>query len=182
MSKAKSSQKSAYFGVLFLLLFGMAWLIAPILSSNTMHNSLAWLLFVAEAVFLLWAIRKWRKLPGAPTKRAVNQKFNFILGMESIAIVAAVFVCRALQVSDATGAAIAIVVGVHFIPLAKLFALPLYNLLAVLLVIAGAACFAIIVTHPNNLSATLSIDYAVSAILAFIAGLTVARYASKSRI
>jgi hypothetical protein len=58
--------------------------------------------------------------------REIGKRFYIVFGLELAAILVAVLVLRALHFPDYISCAVALIVGVHFFPLAALFESPVY--------------------------------------------------------
>jgi hypothetical protein len=58
--------------------------------------------------------------------RDIGKRFYIVFGLELAAILVAVIVLRALHFPDYISSAVALIVGVHFFPLAALFESPVY--------------------------------------------------------
>jgi hypothetical protein len=80
------------------------------------------------SLFLIRRGRKLQRFSGVKGRwpAAVRNKFIRTVTAEVVAIVAVVCVCNALRRYDLIAPGIALVVGLHFLPLAKVFRSPIY--------------------------------------------------------
>ncbi|MFM9587886.1 hypothetical protein ACKI1J_00100 [Streptomyces scabiei] len=127
-------------GVGFLALFGLGWWL---LGSSAFAGVLRPVLIGAGcvvAVGLMLAAR--RLLPasaGGPFPADRRRRFNQINGLQWLLIIAIVAVCRLVEVPVLVPPLVAVVVGLHFLPLAVVFEQPRLRVPAVLLAASGAA-------------------------------------------
>lgn len=125
-------------GAVFMFSFGIVWLLIGLLQGRP---SPAWLrlslLFVGIALGASIAIMGMRasSFPhdaSSPTAQRlatnceIGRHFYIIFGVELAAIFLAVAVLKAIHYPDYILSGIAIIVGVHFFPLAALFRAPVY--------------------------------------------------------
>jgi len=123
-------------GAVFMFAFGLIWLLIGLLrgrpSPARLRVSLLFLGIALGASIATLGLRASR-LPhnAAPltpqqiaTNREIGQHFYLIFGLELAAIFLAVVVLRAIHYPDYILCGIALIVGVHFFPLAALFKTP----------------------------------------------------------
>lgn len=165
------SEKSSYLSNIIVTVFAIAWLSFPLLSQAAVYRASAAAILIVELPLLFWLWFKWRALPSVSNgaSSGLRRTYNRITGAEMAAIFLVVVLCRMLGQPGAIGPAIAIVVGLHFIPLAKVFRIPLYNLTATMLVLAGVICLVAVVREPASMGTRLAVSYAGSLILLFTA-------------
>ncbi|MFF6785150.1 hypothetical protein [Streptomyces sp. NPDC012510] len=127
-------------GVGFLALFGLGWWL---LGSSAFDGLPRQVLVVAGGVVtvgLMLAARRF--LPssaGGPFPVGRRRRFNQINGIQWLLIIAIAAVCRHLEVPTLIPPLIAVVVGLHFLPLAAVFEQPRLRIPAALLIASGAA-------------------------------------------
>jgi hypothetical protein len=134
--------------------FGIVWLLIGLLvaaSSTGLRLSLllagiALGVSVATLGFLTTRLPR-DTVPPTPDQiaafRATGRRFGLILGLETAAIIVAVAVLNVIHYPGYIPCAIALIVGVHFFPLAPLFRAPIYHVTGFLgCVIALAGAFA----------------------------------------
>ncbi|MFJ6632662.1 hypothetical protein ACIQMR_14905 [Streptomyces sp. NPDC091376] len=127
-------------GVGFLALFGLGWWL---LGSSAFDGSTRLVLLVvgcAVTVGLMLAARRF--LPasaGDPFPVGRRRRFNQINGLQWLLIIAIVVVCRQVGVPVLVPPLIAVVVGLHFLPLAAVFEQPRLRIPAALLIASGSA-------------------------------------------
>lgn len=164
-------EKSSYLSGIIVTAFAMAWLFFPLLSQSAVYRASAAAILILELLLLFWLWLKWRTLPSVSNSASpgLRRTYDRITWAEMAAIFFVVVLCRVLGQPRTIGSAIAIVVGLHFIPLAKVFRVPLYNLTAAMLVFAGVICLVAVVRDPGSMGAQLAVSYAGSLILLFTA-------------
>ncbi|MCC3763561.1 hypothetical protein K3N28_10805 [Glycomyces sp. TRM65418] len=129
-------------GVMICAFFGLGWYFAGhgVLSDGPA----AWIgLAVAVAVTVALAVASGRV---ASTRRRPRElpkdwlrRNGLWIGFEVVLIVAAILVFRALGLVEFLPGTIAIIVGVHFIPLAPTFDEPMYRWTGAAVIVAGIA-------------------------------------------
>ncbi len=75
-------------------------------------------------------------------RRADGRRFALINAVQWVAIVLAVVAANVLHAPERIPSLIALIVGLHFFPLARLFRAPVYNLTAGAMCVAAVASFA----------------------------------------
>ncbi|MFZ1988251.1 MAG: hypothetical protein WAW96_00635 [Alphaproteobacteria bacterium] len=127
-------------GICIGALFGMGWLYYAI----TFDHAPSWALYAAYAVTAalviagIMHIRSERK-SGAKQSNAVRIAFLIVLAIEVGAIVASVILLQRFHLMQYVVHAIAAIVGLHFLPLAKIFRRPTYYATGLAIVAATAA-------------------------------------------
>ncbi|MGH9481844.1 MAG: DUF7010 family protein [Terriglobales bacterium] len=136
MFRTSARLKGIGIGSIFMALFGGLWMVAAL-------NAASWVWLVAcvllptslllvRAVGMLVASRQSRGLEPAPTveeslmQRAQGRRFGWIFLTEAGAIVIVVNLLANAGRGNWILAAVGIIVGLHFLPLARLFETPLY--------------------------------------------------------
>ena len=122
---------------------------------------------------LLVAVDRWRGGRSAPSE--VRKRRGRIIGVasavEGVTIFAAAAVLANLGRRDLIAPAVVIVVGLHFVPLARWIPAPIYYLTAALLVMVGTAGAAI----PDVAVRVLMICFGAAAVLWFSCGVVLLR-------
>lgn len=144
LSVSRAAVRGIASGVFFMSLFGMLWAYTGIMGLSGW--GMPFLLVIAVAIgialciggiFLMRASRELTKEVSEPPEfldgRRTRYWFNFILAAEGLAIAIAIAVCRAISHTELIPPVIALIVGVHFFPLAPLFQVRLYYLTGTLL-------------------------------------------------
>ncbi|MGW1674121.1 hypothetical protein [Streptomyces sp. NPDC002324] len=127
-------------GVGFLALFGLGWWL---LGASAFGGPVRLVLMVVGcvvAVALMLAARRF--LPasaGGPFPADRRRRFNQINGLQWLLIIVIAVVCRQAGAPVLVPALVAVVVGLHFLPLAVVFEQPRLRVPAALLVASGAA-------------------------------------------
>lgn len=128
-------------GTIVLAVFGLGWWLAG-------ASTLAWpgmpvTAAVGSAVACGLVVSAFRHRPaagGGPLgDTAVRRTFNRVNAAQWIAIVAVVAAANALGAVACIPGLIAVIIGLHFLPLARLFEQPAFRVTAALLVAAGLA-------------------------------------------
>jgi len=137
-------------GAAIMFGFGIAWLLIGVLVAPSSIGLRLSLLLAGIALGVSVAAMGLRasRLPRdvvAPTPdqiaafRATGRRFGLIFGLETAAILVAVAVLNVVHQPDYIPCAIAVIVGVHFFPLAPLFKAPIYNVTGILGCVTGVA-------------------------------------------
>ncbi|MER6678765.1 hypothetical protein [Streptomyces sp. NPDC000983] len=131
-------------GVGFLALFGLGWW----LLATSAFGGTARLVEVVVgcAVTLALMLAAHRLLPpsaGGPFPADRRRRFNQINALQWLLIIAIAVVCARAGTPVLIPPLVAIVVGLHFLPLAAVFEQPRLRVPAVLLVVAGASGIAV---------------------------------------
>lgn len=134
-------------GVMFMTFFGALWSAIGIIGSNQLGAP--WLLVlsgIATLTLLIGAISLFGKARNANNVTAlkerekwntINRKFGVICGLEGLAILIASVLCNVFDRFEVFFPIMAIIVGVHFIPLARLFRENFYYGTGIVLSILG---------------------------------------------
>jgi hypothetical protein len=140
------------FGAAILTLFGLAWAMAALLNYRA-HPHWAVILALWIAASLIAAAVFRMICPGGtaaadPNRAAAEGKragmwFGIIFGLEGALIAGAAILLSANGLQNWIPVAAAAIVGIHFLPLARLFRVPLYYFTGIVSVIAAAASFAV---------------------------------------
>ncbi|ETP70362.1 hypothetical protein G159_02195 [Planococcus glaciei CHR43] len=128
-------------GVFFMAIFGALWAYTGIMGLQKPAGTTRWLLAIAVLVgvgfcvagFLL--MRSARRFPGGgqkPGKRHLL-KFNLIFAAEGVSIATVNLICNATGNLNLLPILVAVIVGLHFLPLASLFRVKLYYATGLLL-------------------------------------------------
>ncbi|MER6184140.1 hypothetical protein [Streptomyces sp. NPDC001652] len=127
-------------GVGFLALFGLGWWLLGSSAFDGLTRLVVIAVGCAVTVALMLAARRF--LPasaGGPFPVDRRRRFNQINGLQWLLILVIVAVCRHLGVPVLVPPLVAIVVGLHFLPLAAVFEQPRLRIPAALLIASGAA-------------------------------------------
>ena len=147
---SRSAVRGVASGLLFLALFGTVW--AWVGASGMQGWGYPWLrvataivgiILLAGGIRLLRASRPLSdETVGSEVERVqpLGRQFRIVLTIEVVAIVAAVAVCNLTGYPDLIVPIVALIVGVHFFPLAALFHVRAYYVTGVLL------CLLVIIT------------------------------------
>ncbi|MDQ0229155.1 DUF7010 family protein [Metabacillus malikii] len=130
-------------GVFFMAFFGTLWAYTGIMGLQGWGVALLLVAAIAIGIVLFLGgvllIHGSRRLTSQVPKVDLSQKkrttfrFNIIFAAEGLAIAIAIAVCHATQRIELLPIVIAMIVGVHFIPLAHLFKVRLYYVTGILL-------------------------------------------------
>jgi hypothetical protein len=138
--------------------FGAIWMFESLFFGALVN--LASLLGIAllAVAFVVWPVTQLRSLRGWPSsnrlrweKMAVPYWIN--LGVEWLACCAACIWLAHIHRYDLIPQALGIVIGVHFVPLAWIFRMPLYNWTALGMVLAALATLGIPAGHLRDFAA-----------------------------
>ena len=132
-----SEQMAMRTGIIVLNVFAALWGGAAIVAA---HRPL-WLIalpVLVSAGMIGWAGRALRHVGARPDAARVGRLVGIWSAVEGVAILIAVNVLNAIGRGDAIGPAIAIIVGLHFLPLARGIPVRLYYATGGGIVLAGA--------------------------------------------
>ena len=116
-------------GVMIAAGFGCAWLfwslaaMRKISAVTSIGVELGALALVAAAVYVARQAKRWPRLPGDP---AIMRRFVWINAIQWAAIVAVVVGFARLHIDAYEASAITVIVGLHYLPLARLFHFPMH--------------------------------------------------------
>jgi len=142
--------KGRAIGAVFMAGFGALWMIIGLKLLRRLHTGPLLVVLAITAVLVLAAIKQFeyaKTLPsseGAATSAqaaAIGHRFNMIFAAELIAIFVAVVVLNALRRPTLILPVVAVIVGLHFFPLARLFAAPVFYSTATAMVLSVLFAF-----------------------------------------
>lgn len=125
-------------GAIFMFAFGIVWLLLGIFRGRPSAAWLRFAIFFAGVILAASITMLGLRAHSAPPKTVaasanefesnheIGRRFNVVFGTELVAIFIVVFSLRVLGYPDYILCAIALIVGIHFFPLAALFKVPLY--------------------------------------------------------
>ncbi|XKK58626.1 hypothetical protein HFP71_20585 [Streptomyces sp. ARC32] len=151
-------------GVGFLALFGLGWWLLATSAFDSTARLVEVVAGCAVTVGLMLAAR--RLLPasaGGPFPADRRRRFHQINGLQWLLIVVIAVVCARAGSPVLIPALVAIVVGLHFLPLAAVFEQPRLRVPAALLAVAGASGLAVWLTDGPDETVRLVVG-AVSAL------------------
>ena len=114
-------------GIQFLSFFGGVWLVFGLLARGAMDAAKGSLIvagFLTLAGASLWVMRQARNLPAVPADPAVGRAFAWINAAQWAAAFGLWFLLHRLRLDDYFLSGLAVIVGMHFLPLARLFHSP----------------------------------------------------------
>ncbi len=133
-------------GVFFLTAFGAVWVFGNSSSLPDTILAVVWvvggvicLLLVACGVYLRRISRLVKSETRGTINRDLRRRFNRVFIAEGVGIGVVVLICANLGYSEWIPAAVALVVGLHFFPLARLFRMPLYYFTGIALCVVSIA-------------------------------------------
>ncbi|MER7896900.1 hypothetical protein ABTX62_12460 [Streptomyces sp. NPDC096046] len=135
-------------GVGFFALFGLGWWLLGSSAFDGLMRQVLVAVGCAVMVGLMLAARRF--LPssaGGPFPVGRRRRFNQINGLQWLLIIAVAAVCRHVGVPMLIPPLIAVVVGLHFLPLAAVFEQPQLRIPAALLIASGAAGITVWLTN-----------------------------------
>ncbi|MET9880632.1 hypothetical protein ABZZ36_39410 [Actinacidiphila glaucinigra] len=135
-------------GVGFLALFGLGWWLLATSAFDGTARLIEVVAGCAVALGLMLAARRF--LPpsaGGPFPADRRRRFNQINGFQWLLIIAIAVVCARAGMPVLVPPLVAIVVGLHFLPLAVVFEQPRLRVPAALLIAAGMSGLAVWLTN-----------------------------------
>ncbi|KUO18761.1 hypothetical protein [Streptomyces dysideae] len=169
-------------GVGFLALFGLGWWLLGTSAFDGLTRQVLLGAGCAVTVGLMLTAR--RLLPasaGGPFPADRRRRFNQINGLQWLLIIAIAAICSRAGVPVLVPPLIAVVVGLHFLPLAAVFEQPRLRVPAALLIAAGAAGLTVWLTGGEDSTVRLVVGLASALSLWGMAVWTVAGVAVASR-
>jgi hypothetical protein len=121
--------------------FGSGWLfwsliaLQKIAAGTAIGVELGALALLAAAVYVARQAKRWPRIPADP---AMGRRFAWINVIQWTAIVAVVFGFSRLHIDACGAATVTMIVGLHYLPLARLFHYPMHYVTGVVLVGWGA--------------------------------------------
>lgn len=172
-------------GVYFMAFFGTLWAYTGIMGLQGLRVPLLLVIAVAIGLALFIGGVSLTRASREKTNQVLNTDFrsrkrtrfwfNIIFAAEGLAIAITIAVCNATRNSDLIPVIIAIIVGVHFLPLAPLFKVRLYYitgaLLCLLAIITWLFVPAKITLADNQINAFMSVVGFGSALILWGTGL-----------
>ncbi|MFF8288976.1 hypothetical protein ACF068_07040 [Streptomyces sp. NPDC016309] len=169
-------------GVGFLALFGVGWWL---LGTSGFEAPLRWVAVAAGCVLALGLMLAARRfLPaseGGPFPPERRRRFNQINLLQWLLIIATVIVCARTGHPVLVPPLVALIVGLHFVPLAAVFAQPRLRVPAAALVLAGATGLAVRMNEGADTTVRLVVGIIAALSLWGTAAWTVVRLGSLSR-
>ncbi|MFI1225677.1 MULTISPECIES: hypothetical protein [unclassified Streptomyces] len=169
-------------GVGFLALFGLGWWLLATSAFDGAARLVAVVAGCAVTVGLMLAAR--RSLPasaGGPFPADRRRRFNQINALQWLLIVGIAVLCSRAAVPVLIPPLVAVVVGLHFLPLAAVFEQPRLRVPAALLVVAGASGVAVWLTDGPDRAVRLTVGLVSALCLWGMATWTVAGAAFAGR-
>jgi hypothetical protein len=148
---SKAAIISAANGMMFMTSFGALWSSVGIIGSHGYASP--WLLIICGLVTLVMMLgsftlfhksRNFNNNIAAADQthwKKVNKKFMIVFVLEGAAIAIASVICNVYDSFELFFPITAIIVGVHFFPLAKLFRVNFYHLTGFILCVLGITAF-----------------------------------------
>ncbi|KPL60925.1 DUF7010 family protein [Rossellomorea vietnamensis] len=174
-------------GVLFMAFFGTLWAYTGIMGLQGWGSP--WLLTVALAIGFLLVLSGFslihasKKFPDGVSSpewnnsRKMRKWFNIIFAGEGIAIGIAIAVCNAVGHTENIPIVIAIIVGLHFLPLARLFRVKIYYYTGILLCVVPVVTWLFIpetlMVSGHELNTYMSVVGLASALILWVTSLAI---------
>jgi len=138
-------------GVLFLSGFGGLWFLLGLAASQRLSLPTACALAAGLAALVAGAVLLRRRSAALPPstldpeeQRRAGRTFGRVNAVQWAAIVLIAVVLGRLHLDAYTPAAVTVVVGMHFFPLARLFRSPQHHVTGAALVLWGAVCLLLV--------------------------------------
>jgi len=138
-------------GVLFLSGFGALWFLLGLAASQRLSLPTACALAAGLAALVAGAVLLRRRSAALPPstldpeeQRRAGRTFGRVNAVQWAAIVLIAVVLGRLHLDAYTPAAVTVVVGLHFFPLARLFRSPQHHVTGAALVLWGAVCLLLV--------------------------------------
>jgi hypothetical protein len=128
---SKSAVLGAANGVMFMTFFGALWASIGIVGSHQLGapwplvlSAIVTIILLSGAISLFGKSRSMNHSVTAKEKedtKRINRKFGLVFGLEGVAIFLASVICNILNQFEVFFPVMAMIVGIHFFPLASLF-------------------------------------------------------------
>ncbi|MFJ7753671.1 DUF7010 family protein [Peribacillus muralis] len=137
--QTKEAYRGTGMGVIFMAFFGTLWAGIGVMGLQEwgfpyveLASMLVGLLLLIGGISLL---HQAQKMPERTTShfQRIRFWFNIVFIAEGLLIGAAIAICNAINQTELIPAVIAIIVGIHFLPLASLFRIKLYYVTGIML-------------------------------------------------
>jgi hypothetical protein len=180
-------------GATLMFGFGVVWLLLGVFRGARSPTWVRLALLIAGIVLAASIVALGRRASTFPRRavalsaqqitagREVGRRFYIVAGIEFAAMFIAVVVLRALHFPDYILCAIALIVGIHFLPLAPLFKSPLYYVTGSVGCLIGLAGFLTADNGRRQKIVGLSFGLMLWATAAWIAGSTLISSSSGQR-
>lgn len=140
---SKEAFRGSGIGVIFMALFGTLWAGTGVMGLQgwgfpyvELAAIFVGIIMVIEGISLIYASQKMPDQVsenGARRLKRMNFWFNIVFIAEGLLIGIAIAICNMINQTDLIPGVIAIIVGIHFLPLAALFQIKVYYATGVLL-------------------------------------------------
>lgn len=140
---SKEAFRGSGIGVIFMALFGTLWAGTGVMGLQgwgfpyvELAAIFVGIIMVIEGISLIYASQKMPDQVsenGARRLKRMNFWFNIVFIAEGLLIGIAIAICNMINQTDLIPGVIAIIVGIHFLPLATLFQIKVYYATGVLL-------------------------------------------------
>jgi MFS family permease len=148
---SRDAVRGAANGVMFMTFFGALWASIGIIGARSLwepwlliSSGLVTLILFIVSLFLFGKGRKWKDSSNKEEIehwKKVNRKFVFVFVLEGVAILITSVICNITNSFEFFFPIVAIIVGVHFFPLAQLFRVYFYHVTGLVLCILGIVTF-----------------------------------------
>ncbi|SIQ03667.1 hypothetical protein SAMN05878482_101150 [Peribacillus simplex] len=139
----KEAYRGSGIGVIFMAVFGTLWASTGIMGLQgwgfpyvELAAIFVGIIMVIEGISLIHASQKMSNQvseDGARRLKRIGFLFNMVFIAEGLLIGIAIIICNLINQTDLIPGVIAIIVGIHFLPLASLFQIKVYYATGVLL-------------------------------------------------
>jgi hypothetical protein len=165
-------------GVVFFAVFGALWLVFGLAARQWLSAMTAGAVAIGLGLLIADALILYRRVAALPAstvepeeQRRIGRTFGRVNAVQWTAIIVIAVVLGRMHLDAYTPAAVTVVVGLHFFPLARIFRSPQHHLTGAVLVAWGVLC-AVLVPREVLQSTTA---FGTGAVLWASAGVTLAR-------
>jgi low temperature requirement protein LtrA len=175
---SRAALRGRSMGVFACTAFGALWASSALSLGAPTLGTVGYAVIALITGSLLWfaigMLRRSRQMssandPAQPAQRRTNLRFLAIFAAEIVLINIAAVVLNHHHALDYLMPTIAIVVGLHFYPLASLFRVPRYHVTATVMTVAGLAGVLGLAAHAPSNTVNVSVD-ALCALTLWITG------------
>lgn len=175
---SRAALRGRSMGVFACAAFGALWASSALSPGAPTLGTIGYALIALITASLLWLavgmLRRSRQMstandPAQPAQRRTNLCFLAIFAAEIVLIEIAAVLLGRHHAIDYLMPTIAIVVGLHFYPLASLFRVPRYHVTATVMMVAGLVGVLALAAHAPSVTVNASVD-ALCALTLWITG------------
>ena len=149
-------------GLLFFAFFAVFWIMngLPAMSGTGVWFTLGLAICITVIIVIaaIYFLRVARHIPGKTTEegrkygRKIGRIFGLVFGLEIVLIFLASIILSSFHLDTLITPVIALIVGLHFLPLSPLFHMPIYYVTGIILALLGTVALIVLVIGVSGTS------------------------------